>query len=70
MARTTDILGADATDRQRAAHVGIARSALNRLRAGDVGLSVRRAKDICRTLGVAVDDLFPESNPALVGTAA
>ncbi|MER7278331.1 helix-turn-helix transcriptional regulator [Dactylosporangium sp. NPDC000244] len=60
MARTTTILGADATDTQRASHVGIARSALNRLRAGDIGLSVRRAKAICGILGVTVDDLFPE----------
>jgi DNA-binding XRE family transcriptional regulator len=70
MTRTDAILGDAATDTQRAAHVGIARSALNRLRAGDIGLSVRRAKKICCTLGVTVDELFPERDAAVTAVAA
>ncbi len=69
MTRTTAALDDAATDHQRAQFVGISRSALNRLRAGDVGLSVRRAKAICRQLGVTVDELFPERDPALAVAA-
>jgi DNA-binding Xre family transcriptional regulator len=70
MARTSEILGKDATVAERAAHAGLARSALNRLRAGDIGLSVRRAKAICRLLDVTVEELFPEADPNLAKTAA
>lgn len=70
MARTSAILGKDATVAQRAAHIGLVRSALNRLRAGEIGLSVRRAKAICRVLDVTVEELFPEVDPELVQTAA
>jgi DNA-binding transcriptional regulator YdaS (Cro superfamily) len=69
MRRTSALLGADAPDAQRAALVGIVRSSLNRLRTGDIGLSVRRAKAICRTLDVTVDELFPERDPAMVKAA-
>jgi DNA-binding Xre family transcriptional regulator len=70
MNRTAATLGADATDAQRAAHIGISRSHLNRLRGGDIGLSVRRAREICRLLDVTVDELFPERTPVLAKTAA
>lgn len=69
-ARTSVILSEDATLAQRAALIGIARSALGRLLAGEIGLSVRRAKAICRILDLTVEDLFPEEDPAFAETAA
>jgi DNA-binding XRE family transcriptional regulator len=68
-ARTSAILGENATAEERAAHIGIARSALYRMRDGYVRVSVRRARFICRTLGVTVDDLFPEEDPSAAKAA-
>lgn len=59
MARTTVFLGRRATDNDRAEFVGISRNMLNRLRGGDVGLSLRRAISIVDRLGVKLHDLFP-----------
>jgi DNA-binding XRE family transcriptional regulator len=70
MARTSAILGDKATWAERAAHVGIARSFLGRLCAGDIGLSMRRAREICRVLDVTIDELFPESGQQVAKTAA
>lgn len=58
MAATTVLLGGKASDTKRAQAVGISRTTLNRLRDGDIQLSLRRALMIATRLGLPVGDLF------------
>jgi transcriptional regulator with XRE-family HTH domain len=61
MSRTTE-LGCQNVE-ERATVAGISRSALMRLRRGEVDLSLARARAMAHMLDVSVDDLFPARTP-------
>lgn len=62
MARTTEM--GCSTVEERATVAGVSRSALMRLKRGEVDLSLARARAMAHTLSVSVDDLFPVRTPA------